>query len=35
MRVFPVNDTPVQDLETEIPIEVRLAAQEEAIQSED
>lgn len=32
MKIFRVNDTPVQDLETEIAIEVRLAAQEQSIQ---
>ena len=32
MKIFPINNTPVQELETEIPVEVRLAAQEQLIQ---
>ncbi|HUU19437.1 MAG TPA: hypothetical protein VMW72_19970 [Sedimentisphaerales bacterium] len=32
MKIFRVNDTPVQDLENEIPIEVRFAAQEHSVE---
>ncbi len=35
MKIFHVNDSPVQSIENEIPIEIRLAAQEDLVKRQE